>query len=204
MRWFNSFPVHQHLEHVLFDCFGPWFTLITWDQWICGTRGQCCTISQSCQTTFILSHDAAGQFIYLMIDGCLSHLEMWNRVSGLVRSPCTWSRNLQIYFGDTAHKSLVYPSLIAKTHPRHFDGAPLIKMLFAILWSPLLTRIASRPCNAAGVQRCIVMPGCPTAPIPFKALPSGWHQLGCCSKRCPFFSVIKCGLCIEVSKAPEA
>lgn len=73
-----------------------------------------------------------------------------------------------------------------------------------ILWSPLLTRIASRPCNAAGVQRCIVMPGCPTAPIPFKALPSGWHQLGCCSKRCPFFSVIKCGLCIEVSKAPEA
>lgn len=56
-----------------------------------------------------------------------------------------------------------------------------------ILWSPLLTRIASRPCNAAGVQRCIVMPGCPTAPIPFKALPSGWHQLGCCSKRCPFF-----------------
>lgn len=131
---FNSFPVHQCLEHPLFDCFGPWFSLITWDQWIwglqlCGTRGQCHTTSQSCRLTFAMSHAATGQFIYLMDDGCSSHLEMWNRASCLVRSPCTWSRNLQIYFGDMEHKSLVYPSLIAKTHPRHFDGAPLIKML---------------------------------------------------------------------------
>ena len=85
-RGFNSFPVHQCLEHPLFDCFGPWFSLITWDQWIwslqlCGTRGQCHTTSQSCRLTFAMSHAATGQFIYLMDDGCSSHLEMWNRAA---------------------------------------------------------------------------------------------------------------------------
>lgn len=60
---------------------------------------------------------------------------------------------------------------------------PHNQMLVALLWSPLLlTRIASCPRNAADVQQCIVVPGCSSAPIPFKAHPSGWHQLGCCRK----------------------
>lgn len=60
---------------------------------------------------------------------------------------------------------------------------PPNQMLVALLWSPLLlTRIASCPRNAADVQQCIVVPGCSSAPIPFKAHPSGWHQLGCCRK----------------------
>lgn len=93
-------------------------------------------------------------------------------------------------------KSLVYPSLIAKMHPHHFDGDPH-QDAHIISWSPLLTGIASCPCNAVGVQRCIVMPGCPSAPIPFKALPSGWHQLGCCSKRCPLFKQSSVGFVPE-------
>lgn len=56
-------------------------------------------------------------------------------------------------------------------------------ILHRALWIPLLfTSISSCLCNAAVIQQCIVMPGCPSAPIPFKAHPTGWHQgVGCCS-----------------------
>lgn len=56
---------------------------------------------------------------------------------------------------------------------------PLI--LHKALWIPLLfTSISSCLCNAADIQQCIVMPECPSALIPFKAHPTGWHQgLGC-------------------------
>lgn len=68
-------------------------------------------------------------------------------------------------------------TLIAKTHPHHFDGRPLnqdahIKVNIQHIVKPL-TGVASCPCDAAGIQRRIVMPGCPSAPILFKALPSG-------------------------------
>lgn len=119
-------------------------------------------------------------------------------------SPCSWSQNLQIYFGDMELSHLFTPSLIARTHPRHFDGAHWWaphQGAHSILWSPFLTRIASCPCNATDIQRCIVMPGCPSAHIPFKALPPGWHQPGCCSKRCPLSLAIKWELCTGVCKA---
>lgn len=60
---------------------------------------------------------------------------------------------------------------------------PPNQMLVSLLWSPLLlTKIASCPRNVADVQQCIVMPGCSSTPISFKAHPLGWHQLGCCCK----------------------
>lgn len=61
------------------------------------------------------------------------------------------------------------------------SARPLI--LNKALWIPLLfTGISSCLCNAADIQQCIVMPGCPSALIPFKANPTGWHQgVGCCS-----------------------
>lgn len=51
-------------------------------------------------------------------------------------------------------------------------------------WIPrLLTSVSSCLCNAADTQQCIVMPGCPSTLIPFKAHPTGWHQgVGSCSK----------------------
>lgn len=87
-------------------------------------------------------------------------------------------------------KSLVYSLLIGGKNKRLSSFLLMVtsawppnQMLVALLWSPLLlTRIASCPRNAADVQQCIVVPGCSSAPIPFKAHPSGWHQLGCCRK----------------------